>query len=65
MPVHYINPLDSISFTPTGSGYSRMKTEIFHQRSNGQADTFLVLRTLLNCLACIIFWNCYKKTDPL
>ena len=24
------------------------------------ADTFLVLRTLPNCLACIIFWNCYK-----
>ena len=25
------------------------------------ADIFLVLRTLLNCLDCIIFWNCYKS----
>ncbi len=24
------------------------------------ADTFLVLCTLLNCLDCIIFWNCYS-----
>ena len=24
------------------------------------AGIFLVLRTLLNCLDCIILWNCYK-----
>ena len=29
------------------------------------ADTFLVLRTLLNCLDCIIFWNCYKRNHSL
>ncbi len=26
------------------------------------ADIFLVFRTLLNCLDCIILWNCYKIT---
>ena len=52
MPGHYTDHLDSSSFILTGSAYSRMKTEISHQRNKKELSVkhfhFLLLQIVLS-----------------